>query len=79
MFPGDGTGQQTDAPVASQSPEKTGDGAEWTDWVPATNVTRLCRVVAYADTVNGKEIDQITFYQVRALHVPRLWELKLVL
>ncbi|KAJ7857469.1 hypothetical protein B0H14DRAFT_2507400, partial [Mycena olivaceomarginata] len=63
MFPGDGTGQQTDAPVASQSPEKTGDGAEGTDWVPASNVTRLCRVVAYADTVNGKEIDQITFYQ----------------
>ncbi|KAJ7029428.1 hypothetical protein C8F04DRAFT_1043250, partial [Mycena alexandri] len=60
MFPGDGTGQQTDAPVEKPKDDKASDNKAW---VSASNVTRLCRLAAYVDTRNGKEIDQITFYQ----------------
>lgn len=94
MCEGDGTGQQTDAPVAR--PEKKQTWTEWVmghpapvqpeevtlavdpkDWVPASNVTRLCRMVADADCKDGKEIEQITFYQVRgaALHLRDFLEL----
>ncbi|KAJ6504982.1 hypothetical protein C8R45DRAFT_923284 [Mycena sanguinolenta] len=74
----DGTGQQTDAPVAC--PEKTtwtwlpgytapavsekdAQATDHKEWVPASNVTRLCRIVADADYKDGKEIEQMTFYQ----------------
>ncbi|KAJ7696263.1 hypothetical protein B0H17DRAFT_929744, partial [Mycena rosella] len=90
MYAGDGTGQQTDAPVARPEKEKTwpetvksatswvtgytapavsekdAQATDHREWVPASNVTRLCRIVADVDyTENGKEIEQMTFYQVR--------------
>jgi hypothetical protein len=86
MHAGDGTGQQTDAPVASPedktwtetmtswipgytAPAVSKKDAQATgheEWVPASNVTRLCRSVADVHyTKDGKEIEQMTFYQVR--------------
>ncbi|KAJ7208304.1 hypothetical protein GGX14DRAFT_567027 [Mycena pura] len=80
----DGTGQQTDAPVAcpetktwtesaqswlpwNKAPALSDKDAQATDhneWVPASNVTRLCRIIADVDyTKDGKEIEQMTFYQ----------------
>ncbi|KAJ7140974.1 hypothetical protein C8R44DRAFT_866645 [Mycena epipterygia] len=83
----DGTGQQTDAPVARPEKKKTWtdtfngakswvtgntappevvDAAQATshkDWVPASNVTRLCRIVSDVDYKGGKEIEQMSFYQ----------------
>ncbi|KAJ6544558.1 hypothetical protein DFH09DRAFT_1389857 [Mycena vulgaris] len=76
----DGTGQQTDAPAAFPEKKTWSESArswlpgytapavsEKTDhkeWVPASNVTRLCRIVADVDyTEDGKEIEQMVFYQ----------------
>ncbi|KAJ7806706.1 hypothetical protein B0H14DRAFT_3483888 [Mycena olivaceomarginata] len=75
----DGTGQQTDAPAASPEKKTWAESARsWLpgapavdtqatdhkEWVPASNVTRLCRIVADVDyTKDGKEIEQMTFYQ----------------
>ncbi|KAJ6533674.1 hypothetical protein B0H19DRAFT_964982, partial [Mycena capillaripes] len=88
MYKGDGTGQQTDAPVARPEkkktwtetvksatsrvtgykapaePEEDAQATDHRDWVPACNVTRLCRIVAdVGHTEDGKEIEQIIFYQ----------------
>ncbi|KAF8134082.1 hypothetical protein K438DRAFT_1787381 [Mycena galopus ATCC 62051] len=52
----------TDAPVACRCPENP-QATDHKEWVPASNITRLCRMVAYVDTVDGKEIEQMTFYQ----------------
>ncbi|KZV98390.1 hypothetical protein EXIGLDRAFT_728123 [Exidia glandulosa HHB12029] len=64
----DGTGQQTDSP--SDPPKKeakvAGDDSviNWDDWVPASNITRMCRILADADVQpDGREIEQLSFYQ----------------
>ena len=39
---------------------------DWDDWIPASNVTRLSRIVRDAEVLpSGKEIEQICLYQVR--------------
>ena len=48
---GDGTGQQSDG----------------TKDLPVSNVTRFCRNIAHSETIEGKEIAQVVFYQVRII------------
>ncbi|KAJ7144283.1 hypothetical protein C8R44DRAFT_865236 [Mycena epipterygia] len=45
------------------APTEVVEATNHQDWVPASNVTRLYRIVSDVDSEGGKEIEQMSFYQ----------------